>query len=218
MTEQELKEILDSYSCKWLGKANHKYKVFNLDLPNNKSLFDLLYEEGYWKFAPHRSKKLVYYHQICNYFARGKSLPAGEGDILVCHHISGNTADNSWNNLIYLTPYEHELVSKYQRRLGRLKVKKFYKLENNVSLAERSRFNRQGKLIRNWTKFILGVICLTVARSHQWVSYTIENLKKLPPIIDIVKYIERYLKKINWKGECYAGNSEEAMLANLEVN
>lgn len=32
----------------------------------------------------------------------------------------------------------------------------------------------------------------------------------MPPIIDIVKYIERYLKKINWKG-----SQEEAFISNL---
>lgn len=45
---------------------------------------------------------------------------------------------------------------------------------------------------------IILVNLFTVSLSSQWVSYTIENLTKLPPIIDIVKYIERYLKKINW--------------------
>lgn len=82
-----------------------------------------------------------------------------------------------------------------------------------MSTTDRTQFNRRGKLIRNWAKWIIGVICVSCSLSHQWVSYTIENLTKLPPIIDIVKYIERYLKKISWKG-----SQEEAFIANLGVN
>lgn len=108
-------------------------------------------------------------------------MPAGSGDFLEVHHISGNTlgAANHPNNLIYLSPQDHSLVSRFQRRIGRLKVKQFYKLEKNLPVQNRTQYNRQGKLIRNWTKFIIGVICITCAKSWQWVNYTIENLKKL---------------------------------------
>jgi hypothetical protein len=210
MTEQKLTELLDSYSWYWLGKSNHKYKVFNLENKNNSTLVEILEEEGYWVFAPNRSRKLVSWHQIANFFKVGKHLPAGEGDRLITHHLSGNIGDNSWKNLVYLTELEHELVSKYQRKLSKLKVKKFYKLEKNVSLTERSRYNSQGKPIRNWTKFILGVICVTVARSLTWVNYTQRTNKILQPIKTIVNFVERYLKKINW-----LPTLEEAYLANL---
>lgn len=78
----ELKDFLDSYSSHLLGKGVHKYWVFNLDNKNNKTLFDWLSESGYWTFAPHRSKKLVGYHQIVNFWFKGRFMPAGSGDFV----------------------------------------------------------------------------------------------------------------------------------------
>lgn len=194
----ELKSMLDSYSSFLSGSYPHRYICYDMENKNNKTLVDFLYQAGYWKFAPNRSKKLVYFHQIINFFNRGQFMPAGSGDLLECQHLDGNTMNNKPSNLIYMSKADHALCTKFQRKLSRIKLKQFYKLEKNIRLDERTKFNQRGKLIRNWTKWIIGVICVSCSLSHQWVSYTVQNLKKLPPIIDIVKYIERYLKKINW--------------------
>ena len=197
MTWLELKEFLDSFSSHLLGKFPHKYDIFSLENKNNKLLLEWLQQEGYWTFAPHRSTKLIGYHQIVNFWFRGRFMPPGSGDFLETHHISGNTLgpSNHPNNLVYLTPQDHSLVSKFQRRLSKLKVKQFYKLEKHLPLQNKTQYNRQGKLIKNWTKFIIGVICITCSKSSQWVNYTLANSNTLPPIIHIVHYIERYLKQ-----------------------
>ena len=198
MEYKELKSMLDSYSSFLSGKYPHRYICFDMANKNNITLLELLEESGYWVFAPNRSKKYVYYHMIVNFFAKGHLLPAGSGDSLENNHLDGNTINNNPSNLIYMSSADHLLCTKFQRRLSRIKLKQFYKLEKNMSLSDRTQFNRRGKIIRNWTKWIIGVICISCSLSWQWVSYTIESLKKLPPIIDIVKYIERYLKKISW--------------------
>ena len=213
MEYKELKSMLDSYSSFLLGKYPHKYQVFDMENKNNITLFEFIQQEGYWKFAPHRSKKLVYYHQIVNFFNKGKFMPAGSGDLLQVNHLDGNTMNNQPSNLVYMSAADHALCTKFQRKLSRIKLKMFYKLEKNISLSERTQYNQRGKLIRNWAKWIIGVICVSCSLSHQWVSHTIENLTKLPPIIDIVKYIERYLKKIRWKGSQEESATQEAMLA-----
>jgi hypothetical protein len=212
MEYKELKSMLDSYSSFLSGAYPHRYICFDMANKNNKTLFEFLEKSGYWVFAPNRSKKYVYYHMIVNFFHKGRLLPAGSGDSLENNHLDGNTMNNNPSNLIYMSSADHSLCTKFQRKLSKIKLKHFYKLEKNMSTTERTQYNQRGKLIRNWTKWIIGVICVSCSLSHQWVSYAMENLKKLPPIIDIVKYIEKYLKKINWKG-----SQEEAFLANLGI-
>ena len=192
ITYKELKELLDSYSSFLSGSYPHKYICYQLNNKNNYTLKTFLEEEGYWKFAPNRSKQLIYEHQIVCFFFNRKGIPNGEGDLLTVHHLSGNTLENNPSNLIYLTSQDHQgIVTKFQRKLTKIKVKQFYKINNQLKESEKTKFNRRGERIRNWVKFIIGVICLTISKSNQWLK----NISQ--PIIKIINFINRWLKRIN---------------------
>jgi hypothetical protein len=195
MTESQLKEYLNSFSSYYLGKYPHRYLVFDLNNKNNLGLKDFLSNEGYWLFNPNKSKHLVYFHQIAAFFSKGKYLPHEYGDFVEVHHINGNTHDNSWNNLIYLTPSEHHIVTKFQRKLSKIKLKFFFKLNHSNIL--KSIYNKQNKLIKNWSKFIISIICSSVVKSNQWFNNLREHQNKLKPIKYIVSQINHFIKKFN---------------------
>lgn len=167
MKHKELIEILDSYSSKLLGKYPHRYIVFDLTLKCNQNLLSMLWKDGYWEFAPSRSACLVGYHQIIAFYLCAKDKPNGSGDSVEVHHMDGNTMNNLPSNLVYLSPNDHALCTKYQRRASKLSLKMFARIgERNKRLY--TPFNKQGKPIRNWAKFIMAIICATVYLSTQW--------------------------------------------------
>lgn len=196
MNMKELEERVYSFSYFLSGKYPHRYVCFDLRRKVNEELKNLLEESGYWEFAPRRSQRFVYMHQVMNFFDKGIHLPKGEGNNLENHHLDGNTLNNSPDNLIYLTKVDHELCSKYQRKLSRIKVKQFIKLQRGNDLGLRTMFNRRGKRIKNWVRFIIGIVCLTVYKSSQWLTKVQENVKSLPPIKEIVGFVSRFLKRL----------------------
>jgi len=192
MDYPELKAVLDSYSSHALGKYPHRYLVFDLRSRCNSGLKEFLEKAGYWEFSPNRSRRLVGYHCIVAFFFCRKRTPNGVGDQVEVHHISGNTMDNRPQNLVYLSPRDHSIVTKYQRKLTKLKVKQFVKLGQKLNPQECTSYNRQGRRIRCWGEFIVGIICLTVSRSNQWLKRT------KTPVLDILRFVNRWLKRTTW--------------------
>lgn len=189
MKHPELVELLESFSYSLWGNFPHCYKAYNLNLSNNKGLKDLLNEAGYWNCCG-RSKEIVYYHQIIAFFCLEHPVQLGELEV---HHINGNTLDNSPANLMYLSPEDHKLVTKYQRKLTKLKLKHFFKLSNKL-ISHRTPFNRRGKPIHNWARFILSIIVLSVVKTARWVDqyHSAGSLN----IKEVVAFIRRFLNRI----------------------
>ena len=193
MIHKELIEILNSYSSSLLGKYPHRYITFDLNLKSNQTLRLMLEEDGYWNFAPLRSKCLVGYHQIVAFYLCAKDKLDGLGNFVEVHHVNGNTLDNSPNNLMYLSPNDHALCTKFQRRASKLSLKLF------ASIGKKGKryptpFNRQGKVIRNWAKFILNVICASVFLTTNWNTKYWD--KPITILKSFVSLIERTVKSL----------------------
>jgi hypothetical protein len=164
MLYSELQSILDSFTSTSLGKYPHRYIFFDLNAKYNASLRELLHTDGYWDWAPARSKVLVSAHQLVAFYCTPH--PATGGDFVEVHHINGNSTDNRPSNLIYLTPADHALVTKHQRHYSKLSLKLFSKIQDGLP---RYSFNRRGARVRSWAHFILMVIALTVSKTLTWV-------------------------------------------------
>jgi hypothetical protein len=207
----ELKDLLDAspfFFATNKKNNNHKYKCFDLTRSVNAPIKDLLLEFGYWKFAPNRSHNLVYFHQIVAFFfVSPKKELNGKGDVLVIHHISGNTLDNSPNNLVYLTVEDHELVTKFQRKASTFKLNSFFKLGKSLKGA-RTYINRKGELVKNWARFILGVIALTVAKTYSFSGFKYVSAPKL--IKSVVGFAKRFVNRLF--------NKKQEVLCTLDWN
>lgn len=190
MDYAQLTAILDSYTSTLLGKYPHRYIMYDLTAPYNAALRLMLLEDGYWDFAPHRSTRLVGAHQIVAFYCT--LHPAIGGDLHEVHHINGNTTDNRPENLMYLSPGDHALVTKYQRRMGRLSLKTFAKVAKDMV---HTAFNRRGRPIKNWVRFIMMVIALTVSNTQRWVQSFCDmaTQRLMTPIKGIVAAIQRLL-------------------------
>jgi hypothetical protein len=190
MQYTELSAILDSYTSVLLGKYPHRYSCFDLTAPYNAALALMLLEDGYWDFAPNRSSRLVGAHQIIAFYCT--QHPTTGGDAVEVHHINGNTTDNTPSNLMYLSPGDHALVTKYQRRMGRLSLKTFAKVGKGMI---HTAFNRRGRPIKNWARFIMTVIAMTVSRTQRWVQTFCDMATQtlMTPIKGAVAAIQRLL-------------------------
>lgn len=191
MQYTELSAILDSYTSVLLGKYPHRYVMFDLTAPYNAALALMLLEDGYWDFAPNRSSRLVGAHQIIAFYCT--QHPAHGGDAVEVHHVDGNTTNNHPSNLMYLSPGDHALVTKYQRRMGRLSLKVFSKVGKDMV---HTAFNRRGRPIKNWVRFIMTVIAMTVSRTQRWVQsfYDMATQLAMTPIKGVVANIQRILR------------------------
>ena len=123
-TYLEIKDLLDACSSFVSGSFPHSYKCFDLARVCNVVIKELLEEAGYWYFAPYRSKKLVYYHQIIAFLFVSKKKKKVIQELQI-HHLDGNTFNNHPSNLIYLTSDDHVLVTKFQRKACSFKIKQF---------------------------------------------------------------------------------------------
>lgn len=170
MSYAELKDMLDASSFFFAtNKKNcmHKYKAFDLTRKNNLWLKELLLVAGYNTFVPDRSINIVYYHQVIAFFFVSPNKDVnGAYTGLHIHHLSGNCGDNSPSNLIYLSEADHLIVTKFQRKASTFKVKYFY--TNNCNSTP---FNSKGNKVKNWAKFILGVIAVTVAKTYEYSGF-----------------------------------------------
>ena len=193
MKHKELIQILDAYTSSLLGKYPHRYITFDLDLKANHCLYLMLLKDGYWKFAPSRSMHLVGYHQIVAFYMCAKDKPDGAGDLVEVHHVNGNTLDNSPTNLMYLSPNDHALCTKYQRRASKLSLKLFARIgEKGRRLA--TPFNKQGRPIRNWAKFMLAVICASVYLTTKWNTRYWD--KPLTVVKSFIARIEKVIRSL----------------------
>jgi hypothetical protein len=191
MDYTQLTAILDSYTSVLLGKYPHRYLCYDLTAPYNAALALMLLEDGYWDYAPHRSSRLVGAHQIIAFYCTAH--PAHGGDAVEVHHINGNTTDNRPSNLMYLSPGDHALVTKYQRHMGRLSLKVFSKVGKGML---HTAFNRRGRPIKNWVRFIMTVIALTVSNTQRWVQSFCDMATQIAmiPIKGVVANIQRILR------------------------
>lgn len=160
----EIKDLLDASSSFIAGSFPHSYVCFDVTRVCNIAIKELLEESGYWLFAPYRSKKLVYYHQIMAFLFVSKKKKF-DGQKLVCHHINGNTRNNHPSNLVYLTEDDHVLVTKFQRRMSTVKFKIFGKYK-----GEMTSINLRGTKVVNWIKFIMGVIAKTIKATFEFTG------------------------------------------------
>lgn len=183
---KKIKEILDSYSSFETGKYPHIYKIFSFENKNNLSLKTWLNEIGFFDFNGLTS--IVSYHQIVAFCCL--KHPATLPKDIEIHHINGITKDNHPSNLMYISKADHSIVTKYQRNLTYLKVKSFYKLNKSSSHIKTS-FNRQGKKIVNWVKFIITVLARTVLLTGRWYT-SILNPSKYK---EVKLFISRWVRK-----------------------
>lgn len=196
LSYKELKNLLDASPFFYATNKknnNHKYKAFDVTRSANYWIKELLLEYGYWKFAPSRSDKIVYYHQVVAFFfvSKNKKLD-GNGSLLFIHHISGNTLDNSPNNLVYLTKEDHEIVTRFQRKACTFKLSSFFKLKEKAQGA-RTFINRKGELVKNWARFILGVIALTLAETYSFSGFKFVSPPSL--IVSVVAFARRFVTR-----------------------
>lgn len=163
----EIKDLLDACSSFVSGSFPHSYICFDITRKCNVVIKELLEESGYWEFAPYRSKKLVYAHQIMAFLFVSKKKKY-TGQELEVQHQDGNTRNNHPSNLIYLTSDDHVLVTKFQRKACSFKLKQFNKY-NGVKTS----INSKGTKVVNWVKFILGVIakCVTATFEFSGMKY-----------------------------------------------
>jgi|LakMenEpi03Aug12_release.lakeMendotaPanAssembly.Ray.scaffolds.fasta_scaffold879787_2 hypothetical protein len=158
----EIKDLLDASSSFIRGSFPHSYICFDVTRPCNIAIKKLLDESGYWEFAPYRSKKLVYYHQIIAFLFVSKKKKDVQQELIV-HHLSSNTRDNRPSNLVYLTEDDHVLVTKFQRQACTFKLRQFSRYK-----GIRTCINSKGTKVVNWVKFILGVIAKTVTATFNF--------------------------------------------------
>ena len=191
MHYSELTAILDSYTQVLLGKYPHRYACFDLTAPYNQALALMLLEDGYWDFAPNRSSRLVGVHQIVAFYCT--QHPTTGGDVHEVHHVDGNTTNNHPSNLAYLSPGDHALVTRYQRRMGCLSLKVFTKVAKDMVHTQ---FNRRGRPIKNWVRFIMTMIALTVSSTQRWVQTFVDaaTTALMTPIKGVVANIQRLLR------------------------
>jgi hypothetical protein len=199
MLYSELQPILNSYTSVLLGKYPHRYLNFDLTAKYNATLRLMLLNDGYWDWAPGRSNQLVSYHQIVAFYCT--KHPKTGGDSVQVHHIDGNTINNHPTNLMYLSPGDHALVTKYQRKLSKLNLKTFYRLHSSMA---HTTFNRRGKTIHNWGRFILSVIALTVSKTQTWCKTFLDNASSalMTPIKTLISNIQRTLRSYTQPALC----------------
>lgn len=158
----DIKELLDNSSYFVVGRFPHSYKCFDVTRPCNSAIKSLLEETGYWHFS-NRSRKLVYYHQIIAFLFVGKNKMRFSGADVEVHHVDGNTHNNTPSNLVYLSPDDHVLVTKFQRRACTFNIKVFKKYK-----GARTVFNTKGNKIANWLKFILNIIARSIVATFKF--------------------------------------------------
>lgn len=187
MNYNDVIEMVEGFKSFLSGHAPHRYVFFDVQCKANAILLQHLSNDGYWEWAPTRSRKFVSLHQIVAFYC----LPHPEvgGSLVEVHHINGNTLDNRPSNLMYVSPDDHTIITKYQRRASGLRLKCFTKLCKGNHLY--TPFNRQGRAIKNWAQFMLATIARTIMATTRhcgkWfhVPY---------PIASIVKSIQHTLK------------------------
>lgn len=161
-TYSEIKDLLDACSSFVSGSFPHSYKCFDITRSCNSAIKELLEESGYWLFAPYRSKKLVYFHQVVAFLFVSKKKKDVKQELQI-HHLDGNSRNNHPSNLVYLTADDHVLVTKFQRKACTFKVKFFNKYK-----GIKTSINSKGTKVVNWLKFILGVIAKTVVATFNF--------------------------------------------------
>jgi len=195
----EVKDLLDgcpSYLTNKNKKGHHKYKMFDLTRPANTCIKELLEEFGYWLFAPNRSKNLVSEHQVIAFLFVSPNKPMdGSAGEHVTHHLSGNTLDNRPSNLVYLTEEDHALVTRHQRKVCTFTIKSFYKV-GGVLMGLRTSINKQGNKVKNWAKFIMGVIALTVAMTFDYSGYMYSSNNTPNKIKQVIAFAGRFIRKM----------------------
>lgn len=125
---------------------------------NKKNLFDWLESTGFFQFHVTNKGYVVGVHQIVafatyGYKALANGFTAKFGEIEV-HHINGNPLDNSPDNLVYLSCDDHHLVS-------RASDTPFYEKPSAERMV--TPFNRRGKKIVGWNRFLANIIAATIS-------------------------------------------------------
>ncbi len=196
---KEVKDLLDacpSFFAKY-KRSHHKYKMFDLNRSVNSCIRQLLEENGYWLFAPNRSKSIVSEHQIIAFLFVSPNKPmdgsCGHHEV---HHLSSNTLDNRPSNLIYLTPEDHALVTKFQRRVCTFKISMFYKLSSKILLDSRTSINKKGNKVVNWAKFIVGVIALTLAKTFDYSGFKFAKDASINKVKQVISFAIRTVKRL----------------------
>lgn len=136
-------------------------------------LFQRLWEDGFFDFYCTNSGFGVYLHQIVIFYCKGGwqsyhylgcTAPMGDQE---CHHINGNTLDNRPCNLVMLSSYDHQIVTKHQRGVSRNRIARH---TFNPNTDSHTVFNRQGRLIQNHEHFLANIIAQTLYHTNQWIT------------------------------------------------
>lgn len=183
---------LTQFKVSFSGRHPHRYRAYNLNIPENQPLKEKLEQDGFCGLHCTNNLNIVYEHQIVAYYncggihagRRGFKAPRG---IISCHHINGNTFDNRPQNLIYLQDDLHNEITKSQRRIRKgLKVWSETEAETVTDLVPI--WNRQGRPIKNIQQFVLRVLTQTLVNTAITMRLEVK-----------AKRISRWMSKIRKK-------------------
>lgn len=173
------------------GRPVYRPRYIRILHKDAESLFRHLWSDNFFDFFCTNCGFAVYLHQIKCYYSCGGALAQERGytapkDKYECHHINGNTLDNSPKNLVMLSVDDHKEVTKRQRGLSRSKIKK----HTTPSAYFRTEFNRRGKPIRNHNHFLANIVAMTLFYTFEWLHGYRGRVK------DMVNWISRYINRL----------------------
>lgn len=189
-SEDEVYRLLDGMKAYYSGQAPHRY--LRVDLVENLDLARYLKNHNFFDFLVTNGGRFVYVHQIIAYFycggieacqIHGLTAPKGTYE---CHHLDGNTLNNHHMNLVWLSSQDHHIVTKHQR--GIFKRIRLFKYKHEL----KTKFNRRGRLIKNWEDWFPNILGITLLKTNQWFHKCSGYLK------GICNWISKVTARLNY--------------------
>lgn len=184
-----IKKIKALLNCKaFVVVKNSKDDYIRLLEKKNKTLFALLEQIGFFHYHTTNKGWITTLHAIAYYIEKGWREYYFEGitrssETDQCHHINGKVTDCSIENLVYLSPTDHLIVTSSAQKLG---------ADPNhhivIDALETTRFNKQGREIKNHRRFLVSIIEETIKLTEKCWRFVTKK--------DIIKYIYNPLKEI----------------------
>jgi len=195
MNYNTLLPVLNKAQSMYLGKYPHKYVAYDLSLPQNKELKELLVSNNFFDFFCSNHQKIVYKHQVVAFFCCGGKEAHSNGfkslsslsysriqtysfpdDSVVAsyevHHIDGNTFNNHPSNLLFLPTQVHQIVTRGQRRIYKY-LKVFGKKLPTDFLDSIRPFNRKGKPVNRIYHWITSILSISILRTARFLNISI---------------------------------------------
>lgn len=159
-----IKELKHRAKCAVYHTNKEGYQV--VIRKKNPTLFRMLDEVGFFKFHSTNTGNVCGLHQIIIYLDYGHKAQTNgftvENGLVEVHHYDGNPANNTPENLVYVSKEDHKHIS------GCTKTNWFAHRNSNESPTP---FNRQGFAIKDSIHFLGNVIQKTLLLAKgKWIS------------------------------------------------